>query len=274
MCSSDLPSGVRITVTEAAEKTALRTESGTYDILSESGRALRVGEVVCPDGLIPADGFSLVSDVKSKDGDTTVPLVTGAQLTETENARYEALLELLTALENNSLADKINVIDMSDVLDIRLLYDGRLVIYAGGSTDLDYKLRFAALAIEKDVTDDTVGTLDVSQKPTARLREIDIYTEDTWPFADDLLVEYERKIVRDTPWLTEEGETSAGSETYSSDESAAETTYTVPAETENTSADEQSDEEYVEDETVPADESQPDAEDEYTDEEEDKEDEE
>ena len=260
-----LPDGVKIIVTEASEYAALRGQDGTYTVLSRSGRALRCGVAACPAGLIPADGFNLVSDVKSKGGDTTVPLVAGAQLTESENERYEALKELLDALEDSSLTGKVNVIDLSDVLDIRLLFDGRLAIYVGGGTDLDYKLRFAALAIEKDVTDETVGTLDVSQKPTARLRETDIYIEDTWPFADDLLAEYERKIVRDTPWLTEESETSANGEESAADETAAETTYTAPAESEDDSSADESGQEYAQTESALADESYPDEGDEYID---------
>ena len=211
-----LPDGVTIHVTAAEETAALRGDDGRYALLSRSGRVLETGIGVCPEGMIPADGID------------TENLVEGAMLTQpdeeerakaaieknsaaaaaakeharTQTERFAVLLELQDELEASGISQKIKVIDVSDLLDLKILYDGRVAVRRGSSLDLGYKIKFAKTTIDSSVTDSTVGTLDVSDKPTARLREYDIYTEEKWMFSPDLRAEYERRIVKDQPWLT------------------------------------------------------------------------
>jgi len=197
-----LPDTVTIRVAIAEERAALRdAETGRFAVLSRKGRALRTDLALCPEGMIAADGFTVRTDGETeKNGEAPLPpLQAGAPLAAAEEARFEALLQILDALDAQGLAEGINVIDLRDLFDIRMLYRGRLAILLGAADDLDYKIRFAAAAIENEVDETTVGALDVSQKPTARLREYDIYTDENWPFADDLRAEYERRIVRSRP---------------------------------------------------------------------------
>jgi len=198
-----LPDTLTIRVTVAEERAVLRdAETGRFAVLSRAGRALRVGLPLCPEGMVSADGFAVAADgAPDQDGAAALePLAEGARLTEGEKARFAALLEILDALEAQGLSADVNVIDLRDLLEIRFLYRGRLAVLLGAADDLEYKVRFAKAAIGQEVTDETVGTLDVSQKPTARLREYDIYTAAAWPFSPDLLNEYERKIVKDNSW--------------------------------------------------------------------------
>ena len=199
-----LPDTVTISVTAAEERAVLRdAATGRFAVLSAAGRALRTELPVAPQGTVPADGLAVAADEETNGETALVPLTPGDYLTESEKERFTVLLSLLDALEEQELSDDINVIDLRDPLEIRLLYRGRLAVNLGTQDDLDYKLRFTKTAIDREVTDETVGTLDVSQKPSARLREYDIYTADKWPFAPDLLHEYERRIVKDESWYNE-----------------------------------------------------------------------
>ncbi len=228
-----LPDTVTIRVKIAEERAVLRDAStGKYAVLSREGRALRAGLPACPVSLIEADGFSVAADAGTdEEGNLlTEPLAEGGILTSAEKARFAALLEILDALDSEGLSGDIDVIDLRDMLEIRLLYRGRVSVLLGSSEDLEYKIRFAKACIGKEVTDGTVGSLDVSRKPTARLRQYDIYRADTWPFAPDLLPEYERKIEKDgdLPDAPEEGGGTAGGE--------GETSYSPPAQQPQTSS--------------------------------------
>ena len=194
-----LPDSVTIHITMAEEAAALRKSDGRFMLVSSEGRVLKSDIPICPEGMIPVDGFNLPVVFDGDDllvweyeenGKTVIEENT------TEKERFERLLELQTKIAENNLSGGIKVIDMSDMLDIRMLYEGRLAICIGSALDMDYKIRFAALAIEAEVTESTVGLLDVSDKPAAHLREYNIYTEEDWPFADDLRAEYERRIVK------------------------------------------------------------------------------
>jgi hypothetical protein len=185
-----LPDSVMIRVTVAEKAAALRDGNGRYLILSREGRVLETDLAQCPDGMIPVDGFSVEG------------LSAGGFLSEEEQSRFASLLEIEDALSQYGMQSMIRVIDVSDLFDIWMLYDGRLAVKLGSTSELDYKVRFAQATIADDVTSATVGTLDVSERPTARLREYDIYEEDTWMFADDLREEYERRIVKEVPAVT------------------------------------------------------------------------
>ena len=91
---------------------------------------------------------------------------------------------------------------------MRLLYDGRLAIKLGSRIDLPYKLRAAAEVIRLSVDSKTVGTLDVSVRPTMRLREINLYAADVWPFPESMRGDYERAIPKIRPTVPKPPEAS------------------------------------------------------------------
>ena len=92
---------------------------------------------------------------------------------------------------------------------MRLLYDGRLAIKLGSRIDLPYKLRAAAEVIRLSVDSKTVGTLDVSVRPTMRLREINLYAADVWPFPESMRGDYERTIPKIRPMIPKPPEASS-----------------------------------------------------------------
>ena len=189
------PDTVSIQVTESEVNTAIETDEG-YLLLSERGRILEGPNPYPPDGCPRIIGFHLSG--------TPAP---GSYLPKTEQERFDLLREIEAGLRENELSP-ISVIDLRDLIEMRLLYDGRLAIKLGSRIDLPYKLRAAAEVIRLSVDSKTVGTLDVSVRPTMRLREINLYAADVWPFPESMRGEYERAIPKIRPTVPKPPEAS------------------------------------------------------------------
>jgi len=71
---------------------------------------------------------------------------------------------IMSGLKANNV-NKIVSVDVTDSLQLHANYDGRIDILIGTSSDLSYKLRFAAylLSDKNDISDTDRGLLDVSQ---------------------------------------------------------------------------------------------------------------
>ena len=188
-----LPNALLLHVTEAEVKAAVETGQG-YTLLDARARVLETDLPVSPEGYFRTVGFEI----------ETGRLAPGDFLSGPDADRLSLLLELQDGIAANGLS-KIRLIDLSDPSDIRLLYDGRVVIELGGQLDLDYKLRAAKSVIDLSVDERTVGTLDVSTRPAMRLRERDIYDPAVWPFPQALRADYERAVPKINRAAGEEG---------------------------------------------------------------------
>lgn len=98
------------------------------------------------------------TDESQPDGVTLPPVVqiTGAQ-------RLEAVLTILTALEDNGVIGQIASVDVTNINDITMAYGQRLTVKLGTSENLEYKITYMALAIEQ-LEEYQTGELDVSFK--------------------------------------------------------------------------------------------------------------
>lgn len=202
-----LPDSVLLHITEAQPKTALEGNQG-YLLLDERARILESDILTCPEGYSRVLGFS------------TDGLLAGSYLPEADMDKLKLLLELEDSIKSNELSN-IDVIDVTDPINIWLLYDGRVAIEMGGRMDLDYKVRAAKSVIDLSVTSDTVGMLDVSTRPVMRLRERNIYEKRVWPFPEDLISDYERVVIKKKWQLQTEDSTeeNASSENSKSEDS-------------------------------------------------------
>ena len=175
-----LPNLILITVTEAVPEASIETESG-HLLLSKSGRVLEDDVPVTPDGWPRVIGF---------DVNGAAP---GSYLPESEAERYALLMELQEAIRAEELKN-IVAIDLTDTLELWLLYDGRIAIGLGSKADIVYKIRSAKNVVDSSTDGYTVGLIDVTTRPVARLREMNIYAEEEWPMSAELLEDYKRAI--------------------------------------------------------------------------------
>lgn len=142
-----LPSSVTITVTESNEAALIPLESG-YCAVNSSLKIVNLYQ----------------------DATGAAPILLGTETVSAEIAeKYacedefdQALIEeLLPLLEKYGYIEKTGLIDVSDRLSVRFVYDGRLVVDLGTSSELDYKLEMLATVLERE-SDSLVGRVDLS----------------------------------------------------------------------------------------------------------------
>ncbi len=174
-----LPEELVIKVTECKPAVTVERED-EYLLLSDKGRMLE-------------EISSLPEDTPRIVGLQTKGLEEGDYLPEDDGERFKLLLRMLDMMKEYGLHD-IDVMDMQDMFNLRLLYDGRMDIQLGSSSDMEYKLRAVKSIIDTAVEKRTVGLIDVSSRDSMRMREINIYQDGNWNFPEYMLEDYKRQV--------------------------------------------------------------------------------
>ena len=174
-----LPDTLNVTVTREIPAVSSESEGRTV-ILNDRGKVLEV---------LASENNKGLPRVCGIDTDGLLP---GEYIKEEEKERLSILINLQECLRNEGIS--ADVIDVRDLSAIRVLYDGRVDIYMGGTFEHDYKCAFARKAIDTSVNDDFVGVLDVSRRPTARLRPVNIFLSENWLYPRYLLSDYEKTL--------------------------------------------------------------------------------
>lgn len=172
-----LPNRVVIEVRQAVPYSAIEYNGYTL-LLNEQGRVLEAGLSETPEGFLRVVGID--------PGDQVQP---GQYLWEEASQQVQTLQAVTEAIRASGLTE-IDLVDLSDFLNIRLLYQNRLAIELGSQSDLEYKLEFAKYAIEHSISSTFKGTLDMSIGASAHIRQRDIHLPEYWPFLPELREEY------------------------------------------------------------------------------------
>ncbi len=130
-----------------------------------------------PVGAVQKDGQYLYINTDGRilenglaDYDRNYPRILGINATSTEEGSYVLnqnseqivmLKRVLTAIESSGL-EKINLISVADRLNIRIMYEDRLLIELGTEADLDWKLQFIRASIENNISSTAKAVLDAS----------------------------------------------------------------------------------------------------------------
>ena len=171
-----LPATIVIEITQAVVDEVIETSEG-YLLIDKDN-------VVLEHSAVPTEAF--FAHAVGID-------VSGAEVGKPLPEEYAEPMRLLRALHSaaeDANFSKIDLIDVGDPLNLRLLYDRRLIVEIGSELDLDQKLQLAWYSIENEVEPNFVGTLDVSVRPTARIRHREIFDPAVWPFPQELLADY------------------------------------------------------------------------------------
>lgn len=117
---------------------------------------------------IGVDGKILESNLTAYD--RQYPLISGINATTTQPGNYVLnqnseqimmLRLLLDAIKKSGITD-ISYISLGDRLNMRMVYDNRLLIDLGTERDLDYKLEFLKETIEGHIPKDVEGVVDAT----------------------------------------------------------------------------------------------------------------
>ena len=139
-----LPDTLMVTVTECSGAVAVPSGTG-YCYLSEQGKVLELSET---DG-----GLATVSGVTLEDAEP------GELVERAQDAYIDALLDVLQTLDAAGMLDGLRFINLTDLTDIRIGYEGRFDIRVGTLDGLSYRIRFAQTVIGERLSPSDIGRL-------------------------------------------------------------------------------------------------------------------
>lgn len=150
-----LPDELIINV-KPTEEIAAVANGGFYVLIDADGKVLKA------DASIIKESIAIIENVKPKDVKEGEKLVLGKE------EQTEAVSDILGAIGKAKLKG-ITKIDISNLSDILLEYEGRITIEAGSFTNIDTKLARATAALEreKEINPYSVGVLDLKTDPYA-----------------------------------------------------------------------------------------------------------
>lgn len=150
-----LPDEIVISASPAVESYAVESESGGWAVLSASGKVLRTAEEP-PEGVVRIDGAQ-----------ATAP-APGQAVHFTEEDKLEAM-QLIFATAAKQELGPIGQIDLTNMMEISVLYQDRIRIILGTVNDMEYKIEWAWKLLTPEQTENSLGTedrgtLDVSSR--------------------------------------------------------------------------------------------------------------
>lgn len=138
-----LPNALIITVTECRPAVAAASEGG-FVYISKQGKVL---EHAVADGGLPT-----VTGV-------TVEAQPGQMIRPAEDAYTDAMLEVLRTMDAGGMLPGLRFINLQDLTDVRIGYEGRFDIRVGTLDAFAYRLRFAKTVIDERLSPSDVGRL-------------------------------------------------------------------------------------------------------------------
>lgn len=150
-----LPNQVEIAVTPAVETYQIESAQGGWVVCSASQKVLRLAEQAQETGLITIRGVKAANPVP------------GVLVAFEEPDKQTMFTQIMQQVQAKGLTP-INEVDLTDPLEMNILYAGRLRIVLGTINDIAYKVdwawRLVTPQLEESLKETAVGILDVSSR--------------------------------------------------------------------------------------------------------------
>ncbi|MBQ3531038.1 MAG: FtsQ-type POTRA domain-containing protein [Oscillospiraceae bacterium] len=117
------PNAVTIKITEATPFSVIEEADG-YTLVSAGGKVLERGLEEVPRGMLSVRGLSTITS------------------TEDDVKRMELMKKIIGTMQKLEMSN-YNFLDLSDTLEITMIYDNRVKVNLGNELEMDYKLQFA-----------------------------------------------------------------------------------------------------------------------------------
>ena len=160
----NLPSKLTIKITEAQPLGTFLQEDGSYVMVSDKGRVLELGSGTPPSGILVVNGVTIEGAELCKD----IP---------EENDESLSMLRYLVEAINATGFENITRIDLSDRLNMYIVYEDRVKIELGSENQLEDKLDFAKYALDNNVRDDFEGIMDATVVKKISILPAEIHEE-------------------------------------------------------------------------------------------------
>ena len=145
--SRRLPAKILIKVEEAEISGAVEYNGG-YAIVSPEGKVLEITSAI-------PEGYSLIEGLDLKSADL------GKKIVYEDPEKQEMFTELAQSLAEHGIAP-ITRMDLTNLYDIVVEYDGRITMEFGLPSDIDFKVRFAKTILSEPDMAEAQGVLDLS----------------------------------------------------------------------------------------------------------------
>lgn len=153
------PNAVTITITEA-EPFSVIEEADGYTLVSAGGKVLERGLEEVPYGLLSVRGLSTITS------------------TEDDVKRMDLMQSIINSMKKLEM-EGYNFLDLSDTLEIVMIYDDRVRVNLGNELQLEYKLQFADKVITEDLSKTGFHLVDASVPGEVMTKEMTVSPWDT-----------------------------------------------------------------------------------------------
>ena len=123
------PNAVTVTITEAVPFSVIEEADG-YTLVSAGGKVLERGLEEVPDGMLSVRGVSTVTN------------------SEDNTKRKDLMIKVIGTMQKLGMEDYV-FLDLSDTLEITMIYDNRVKVQLGNELEIEYKLQFVDSVISE-----------------------------------------------------------------------------------------------------------------------------
>lgn len=155
----DFPNGVTIKITEAKPFAVLEEADG-YTLISSRGKVLERGLEEVPYKMVTVRGISTVTE------------------NEDNAKRMELLRTMMEAMGELSMGN-YSFMDLSDLLEITMIYDNRVSVKLGNELEMKYKLQFLNEIVTNKIEKSGYYLVDASVPGEVMTKELTMSPWDT-----------------------------------------------------------------------------------------------
>ena len=148
------PNAVTIKIVEATPFSVIEEADG-YTLVSAGGKVLERGIEEVPEDMLSVRGLSTVT--KSED-----------------NAKRMELMKKIVNIMRGLGMEGYNFLDLTDTLEITMIYDNRVKLVIGNELELEYKLQFADNVISEKLSKTGYQLVDASSPGEIMTKEMTV----------------------------------------------------------------------------------------------------
>lgn len=148
------PNAVTITIVEATPFSVIEEADG-YTLVSAGGKVLERGLEEVPKGMLSVRGVSTVTN------------------TEDNTKRMELMNKIIGTMQELEMNDYV-FLDLTDTLEITMIYDNRVKINLGNELELPYKLQFADNVVSEKLSKTGYQLVDASVPGKVMTKEMTV----------------------------------------------------------------------------------------------------
>ena len=148
------PNAVTIKIVEATPFSVIEEADG-YTLVSAGGKVLERGIEEVPEDMLSVRGLSTVTNSE-------------------DNAKRMELMKKIVNIMRGLGMEGYNFLDLSDTLEITMIYDNRVKLVIGNELELEYKLQFADNVISEKLSKTGYQLVDASSPGEIMTKEMTV----------------------------------------------------------------------------------------------------